>query len=53
MIPNGHGGIDPVQCLEESETDEMLDDVKGLILPEELHNKWFVEKKANQSSRSD
>lgn len=43
MIPNGHGVIEPVRCLEETEMTEFKDDVKGLILPKDLHTKWFVD----------
>ena len=33
MIPNGFGVIEPVRQLEENESEEVIDGVKGLILP--------------------
>ena len=44
MIPNGFGVIEPVRQLEENESEEVLDGVKGLILPKQLHKDWFENK---------
>ena len=42
MLPNGHGIVKPVQYLVESKSDETLNDLKKLILPNDLHQKWIV-----------
>ena len=54
MIPNGHCGINPVYTLNEaSDANEVLDDIKGLILPQALHQKLFVDRVAQQAARTD
>jgi len=42
MLPNGFGEVKPVNILQESNRTDTLNQVKGLILPKELHEQWFV-----------
>ena len=53
MIPNGFGVIEPVRQLEENESEEVLDGVKGLILPKQLHQDWFENKDEDKDGDKD